>query len=380
MAIELNPGPRLSASRIALVLLAMVLGVVAGTSADLVYLATRRPGSSASVSSATSQTGAGSSSSSASSSTLDAAAIAAVVDPAVVDINTTLADGSGSAAGTGVVITSSGEILTNNHVIQGASSIRVQVAGTGATYTATVVGTDRADDIALLRLQGASNLKIISVGDSSKVAAGDAVVAIGNALGQGGTPAVSQGVIAGLNQTITADDGSGNAETLTGLLQVQALIQPGDSGGPLVDTSGKVIGIDTAAQVSGRFRQAANSTNGYAIPINAAISIARQIESGGGGNSNIQVGDRAILGVVAQDGSATGATIVGVQGGSPAAVAGLTAGDVITSLGGKGVTSTSSLSAAMHGYKPGDRVAVGWVDAAGRGHSATIQLTTGPPA
>ena len=131
---------------------------------------------------------------------------------------------------------------------------------------------------------GVSGLKTISIGDSSKAVPGTAVMAIGNALGQGGTPAASQGVIAATDQTITADDGSGNAETLSGMLQVQALIQPGDSGGPLVNMSGNVIGMDTAAQVSGgRFARDTGSTNGYAIPISTAMSIVKSIETGGAG-------------------------------------------------------------------------------------------------
>ena len=371
----------MSPTRIVLVLLAMASGVVVGTSANAVFLASLRTGTAPAISTATSQTGNGGSTSAASSAGgLDAPAIAAKVDPAVVDINTTLADQGGSAAGTGVVITSSGEVLTNNHVIEGASSITVQLGGTGPTYTAAVVGTDKADDIALLQVQGMSNLKTVSLGDSSKVAAGEAVVAIGNALGRGGTPAASQGVIGALGQTITTDDGSGNAETLTGLLQVRALIQPGDSGGPLVDSSGNVVGIDTAAQVSGRLRQAMGSTNGYAIPINTAISIARQIEAGGAGNANIQVGDRALLGVAIQDGAASGASVTGVQANGPAEAAGLVAGDVITSLSGKSITSAASLSLAMQGHKPGDRVDVIWLDQGGRQHRATVSLTTGPPA
>ena len=373
----------MSPTRVALILLAMASGVVVGTSVDAIYLAKLKTATSPSSSTATSQTGTGSSTSTSvgqASGTLDAAAIASTTDPVVVDINTTLADQSGSAAGTGLVITSSGEVLTNNHVIEGASSVTVQVAGTGPTYTATVVGTDKADDIALLQVHGVSNLRTASLGDSSKVSTGDAVVAIGNALGKGGTPAASQGVIGALGQTITADDGSGNSETLTGLLQVRASIQPGDSGGPLVDSSGKVIGIDTAAQVSGRLRQATGSTTGYAIPINTAISLAHQIETGGAGSANIQIGARGILGVTIQDAATSGASVSGVQANGPAASAGLAAGDVITSLGSKSVTSAASLSLAMQGRKPGDRVAVAWLDHAGTRHSSTVQLTTGPPA
>jgi S1-C subfamily serine protease len=375
-------------SKVGLFLLAIVAGAIVGGSADVTYLAATRAGHSTQASTATGQTSSGtnsasssnSGSSSQSSGSLDTASIARKVDPAVVDITTTLANQGGQAAGTGMVITSSGEVLTNNHVIEGASSISVQVAGSGPRYTAKVVGTDKTDDVALLQVEGVSGLKTVSLGKSSGVVAGDAVVAIGNALGQGGTPAASQGVVAAVDQTITAGDGSGNAETLSGLLQVRALIQPGDSGGPLVDMSGNVVGMDTAAQVSGRFADAGGSTNAYAIPISTAMSIVKLIESGGGGSTIIQVGDRAILGISIQDGSPSGALVIGVQSGSPAESAGLAAGDVITSLGGTSVTSAATLGTAMQAHHPGDRVAVAWLDTSGNQHSATVTLIVGPPA
>jgi S1-C subfamily serine protease len=311
---------------------------------------------------------------------MDAAAVARKVDPAVVDITTTLANQGGQAAGTGMVITSSGKVLTNNHVIEGATSIRVQVAGSGPSYTAKVLGTDKVDDIALLQIQGVSGLKTITVADSSKVVPGDAVVAIGNALGQGGTPAASQGIIAAIDQTITAGDGSGNAETLSGLLQVRASIQPGDSGGPLVDMSANVIGMDTAAQVGRPYAAATGSTNGYAIPISAAMSVVKLIEAGGGGSPNIHVGDRAILGISVGNGSASGALVLGVQAGSPAESAGMMAGDLITTLAGTSVNSAATLAAAMQAHHPGDRAVVTWLDATGNQHSASVTLIVGPPA
>jgi S1-C subfamily serine protease len=265
-------------SRVVLVFLAVVAGVALGTTADIFYSAIRQGGPIA-VSTGAAQAGKRGTSQAAVPGPLDAATVAAQVNPAVVDIYTTLA--GGSAAGTGMVISSSGEVLTNNHVVEGATAISVQVAGTGRTYSASVVGTDKADDVAVIQLRGAANLKAITVGDSSKVSVGDAVLAIGNALGRGGTPLATQGVVAGLNQTITADDGSGNAETLSGLIQVRALIQPGDSGGPLVDAGGNVIGMDTAAQIGRGRRQSTSSNNGYAIPISTAMAIAKQIEAGG---------------------------------------------------------------------------------------------------
>lgn len=309
-----------------------------------------------------------------SGTTLDAAAIAAKVDPAVVDITAT--EAGGVAAGTGMVITSSGEVLTNNHVVANALRITVQIAGTGPQHPATVLGVDPTDDVALLKIQGVSGLTAVTTGDSAQVSVGDAVLALGNALGQGGTPAAAQGVVTAVNQTITAADEIGSAETLTGLIETDASIQPGDSGGPLVDATGRVIGMDTAASVGGRFRQ--QSSAGYAIPIDAAMSIVRDIESGGG-SPNVQTGQRAMIGVEVQDG-AGGATVAGVEGGTPAAAAGLQTGDVITGLAGRSITSASSLQTAMSSYRPGDRVTVTWLDPSGASHSATVQLAAGPPA
>jgi S1-C subfamily serine protease len=345
------------------------------------------PGSSAPSGGSSSDNGSSSSSSSSSSGSassggpLSSTDIAARIDPAVVDITTTLGS-QGSAAGTGMVITSSGEVLTNNHVVQGATSIKAQIAGAGRIYTAHVLGVDPTDDIALLQLQNASGLTAINVGNSSHVAVGDQIVAIGNALGRGGIPQVSQGAITALNQTITASDvGGANAETLTGLIQINAPIQPGDSGGPLVNSAGQVIGIDTAAQTSGFRRRTTPSTIGFAIPINNALSIVHQIESGQP-SPNIQSGQGPLLGVEVQDatGQTAGAMVASVQSGSPAASAGLVAGDVIVGLGGTTVDSAAALGTAIHSHHVGDRVQVSWVDQSGQQHSATVSLAAGPPA
>jgi S1-C subfamily serine protease len=331
--------------------------------------------------------GSGSSSSSSSSSTgsgvtLTQSQIEAKVDPALVDITVTLAGGSGTAEGTGMVITSNGQVLTNNHVIDGASTIKVQIGGTGSTYSANVVGYDVADDIALLQIQGnPKNLATIDVGNPSQLSVGDAVLALGNALGRGGAPQPAAGTVTALDQTITAGDASGQSETLSGLIQTNANIQPGDSGGPLVNSYGQVIGMDTAASVSsGRFHRIGGTTGqGYAIPIDSAMQIVQQIRSGGGGNANIQTGQRALLGVEIT-GNAAGATVAGVQPGSPAESAGIVAGDVITAIGSTNVTSASSLQAAILTHKPGDRISVAWTDQGGQQHTATVTLISGPPA
>lgn len=322
--------------------------------------------------------GAGSNGSSAPGTQPDTSAIAQAVDPVVVDINGTLA-GGGEVAGTGIVLTSSGIVLTNNHVIEGTSSLSLQVDGTGPTYTGTVLGTDATDDVALVQMNGASNLKTASIGNSSSVNVGDPIVAIGNALGRGGTPAVSGGNVTALNQTITAGDSTATAETLNGTIEIDAFIQPGDSGGPLVNANGKVIGIDTAAESQGRFAQSGSNV-GYAIPINNAMSIVQQIEAGHS-SSTVQIGTRGILGVeIATTQPGSGAAVSGVETGSPAANAGLAAGDVITSVNGQQVSTPTQLQTALTGKHPGDGVTIGWTDASGASHSASIRLEAGPPA
>jgi S1-C subfamily serine protease len=235
------------------------------------------------------------------------------------------------------------------------------------------------------------------------VTAGDSVVAIGNAGGTGGTPSVVSGTVQAVDQSITAGDANGgNSEQLTGLIEMNAPIQPGDSGGPLVTTNGQVIGMNTAASSGGAFQSSA--TDGFAIPINHALDIARQIESGQS-SSSVHIGGRGFLGVEVQSGSSgqgggssgdlggfggfgglgspstgdgSGAVISGVVPGSPAANAGLQQGDEITSVNGQAVDSPDSLSSVLQNHRPGNNVTIGWTDQSGQNHTATVTLTTGP--
>jgi len=385
------PPPPSASHRTAALAALLLFAAAAGASAGVVALTTHS--SSPAISSAQNNPSApfqpGSSSdgnggsSSAGGGPLDQSAIESRLDPAIVDITVSLAGGQGTAEGTGMVITAKGEVLTNNHVIDGASTIKVQIGGTGSTYSAGVVGYDVADDIALLQIQnGPGNLATIAVGNPAALSVGDSVLALGNALGRGGAPQPAAGTVTALDQTITAGDSSGQSETLTGLIETNARIQPGDSGGPLVDSSGKVVGMDTAASVrGGRFRIGGAAGQGYAIPIDTAMEIVQQIRQGGGGNGNVNTGQRALLGVeISSTSTANGASVSGVQPGGPAEAAGITAGDVITSVGGTTVTSASTLQAAILTHKPGDHVAVTWVDSSGQRHSATVTLITGPPA
>jgi S1-C subfamily serine protease len=201
------------------------------------------------------------------------------VEPAIVNVTGQLSDGT-QVAGTGMLITSNGFVLTNNHVIDGVHDIFVEVPSTKKTYGGTVVDGIATQDVAVVKLTDASNLPTVPIGDSDKVAIGDHVTAVGNALGFGGSPTVSESTINALNQTITAADETGaNVETLNGMLEISGIVEPGDSGGPLIDTSGKVIGMDTAAK---RGFSVFSGNNGYAIPINTAMSLARRIMTTGG--------------------------------------------------------------------------------------------------
>jgi S1-C subfamily serine protease len=309
----------------------------------------------------------------------NAAAIAKSVDPGVVDINTEIGYGAGQAAGTGMVLTPNGEILTNNHVISGATKISVTDVGNGKTYAAIVVGYDVTHDIAVLQLTGASGLATVNIA-KTPASTGAGVVAIGNAGGLGGTPSYAAGVVTAVNQKITASDASnGTSETLTGLIETNANVQSGDSGGPLVNVKGEVVGIDTAAGAAYRF---SNVNNGFAIPIAQALQIATTIEAGHA-TATVHIGTTAMLGVQVASGqtygAASGAVIAGVLSGGPAAKAGLTGGDVITAVGGHAVTSPTGLTTLLLGHKPGDKVSVRYLDQTGASHTVTVQLAAGPP-
>jgi S1-C subfamily serine protease len=357
----------------------------------------------------------GSTGSSRSSGPSDVSSIAQKVDPGLVDIDTTLGYQQEEAAGTGIVLSSSGEILTNNHVIDGATTISVTDVGNGKTYSASVVGYNRTKDIAVLQLHNASGLQTATLGDSSKVSVGEDVVGIGNAGGTGGTPSAAGGTVTALNQSITAsDDGDGSSEQLVGLIETNADIQAGDSGGSLVNSSGQVVGIDTAASAGFSFQSSGQSSGnqGYAIPINEAISVAKQILAGTS-SSTVHIGATAFLGVtVAQsscnssgggssvfggggfggggsgnsglgDGSgnssSSGALVCTVITSFPAQESGLAAGDTITSLNNQPVSSPSALTNLIEPLHPGDKVTIGWTDTSGQSHSASVQLSSGPP-
>ena len=371
---------------------------------------------------------------------LSASQIAQRVDPSLVDVVSTEGDQGAAAAGTGIVLTSNGTVLTNNHVIRGATSIKVTDVGNGAhLHGQGGRATTRAKDVAVIQLQNASGLTTANLGDSSSVQSGDSVTALGNAGGKGGTPSVATGTVTALNQGITAsDEGSGaNSEQLTGLIETNADIQPGDSGGALVNSYGQVIGMNTAASSGTQFQSQSGqaAVQAYAIPIDKAESIAKQIEAGQG-SSTVHIGATAFLGIESDgsssgsgsgsgsggsgdgsgfggqgdgsgfggfgqgDGSGFGAsqpgrrqrhqrqrhrtssgvTIAGTLSGSPAASAGLTAGDTITSVGGQAVSSASDIEQTLVKYHPGDKISVNWLDQSGQSQTTTVTLASGPAA
>ena len=318
-----------------------------------------------------------------------ASAIAAIVDPAIVNINTfqhqfgaPVNSTSPLGAGTGMILTSGGQILTNNHVVKGATRIEVSIEGRPGTSTATVVGVDPTADVALLQLQGVSGLPTITPAEAASVSVGDRVVGIGNALGRGGTPTVVVGTISGVNRTITAGDPGGSSEQLTGMLETDAQIQPGDSGGALVDTSGSVVGMITAG---GSSNHPSGTITGFAIPTEVALGIVERIRAGEA-CCPIMIGDRGHMGVAVRTldprtarklNVTDGALIVGVEPGGPADDAGMVAPAVVQSIGGAPITSAESLGSVLHSYVPGQRVAVVWVDASGT-HTQTLLLDVGP--
>jgi len=321
------------------------------------------------------------------STNLDINAITRKVSPAVVDINTVIqtASGSAAAAGTGLIITSSGDVLTNNHVVEGSVSVKVTIQGKSGTYPATVLGVDPTDDIAVIHINGVSGLPTVTIADSSTVQVGDTIYALGNALGLGGAPRVTKGSVTALDQTITASDNGAQAEQLTGMIQSDAEISPGDSGGALVNSAGQVVGVITAGEAQG-FRSS-STTIAFAIPSSKAVDIANRILAGQAGNG-VFIGPVGYLGVSVQTLDASSAAQLGVNvssgayvrtvvAGSPAARAGITSGSVITRVNSAVVDSATALGDALHQYKPGDQVKITWISGNAT-HTATVTLISGP--
>jgi S1-C subfamily serine protease len=345
-------------------------------------------------------------------------AVVSKVSAGLVIINTSLQYRAEQAAGTGMVVNSNGLVLTNNHVIENATSVSATVVASGRTYRAKVLGYDQTGDIAAIQLQGASGLRAVPIGNSSNLKVGDGVIAMGNA--EGGSRIVpAAGQVTGLNQSITANDENGidSSEKLHNMIQTNANIVSGDSGGALADTSGQVIGMNTAGN-NVQFSQ--QQATGFAIPINTAMSVVNQIVAGHG-SSTISIGYPPFVGIFlpksssgnpqqqAQDqaqlggGSAygpqqncysndanmpvptniapvnSGTLVIGTICNSPAAAARMTGGDVITGVNGQAVSTPDQLHAAIAKYHPGDTVSLTWVNLSGQRTTSNVRLTAGPP-
>jgi S1-C subfamily serine protease len=291
----------------------------------------------------------------------------------VVIVTTNLAYESASAAGTGIVLTKSGEVLTNNHVIRGATTITVIVPATGKRYSASVLGYDIADDVALIKMSGASGLTVATRGNSATLKIGAKTTAVGNANG-GGKLVITKGTVTGLNRTITVNDDQGGQSQLSGLIETSARLVPGDSGGPLLDAAGRVIGMDAAGSATFAFE----TSDGYAIPINKAITLVKQMEAGQA-SSLVHIGKTAFIGMNVADANSGGVAVQSVVPNLPAANAGIAQGDVITALDSMPVNTTDDLRAALFTHHPGDSVTVYFTDPLGNQTSAQIVLADGPP-
>ena len=305
--------------------------------------------------------------------------VGAQVEAGVVQISTTLDYQNAVGTGTGIVISPGGEVLTNNHVVAGATSITATSVGTGRSFPVNVLGYDRKHDVALVQLVGASGLPTAALGDASSLSVGQPVVAVGNAGGTGNPLTHEAGKVTGLNQTVTAsDDLTGSSEELDGLIQIAANLRPGDSGGPLVNNAGQVVGVNTAAAVN--YELGTPAGHGYAIPINQALGIASQIRSGAQSGS-VHVGDTARLGVGvsnASRSSGSGVAVRQVLRGGPANQAGVAPGDVITAIDGNPVNSANALTDILDQHHPGDTVTLTWIDGSGASRSAPVALGSGP--
>jgi len=289
----------------------------------------------------------------------------------VVLINTQTTGGAG--AGTGLVLDSSGLVLTNYHVVEGSTQVDVTIASTGVRYVGTVVGHDQEADVAVLQLKDASGLDTVKLDDDGDPAVSDAVTAVGNAQGQGFLSAATGKVVA-LDEAIdTRAEGPVVGEHLTGLIQTDAYVVGGFSGGALLDSEGEVVGITTAASSGG-------AAESYAVPIDSALDVAHQIEDGDEGDG-VQVGPAPYLGLsIASDGAtdAGSVQVAQVQSGSAAQQAGVQAGATITGLGDADITSYDELRQALAGHEPGDSVELRWTDADGQSHQATVTLGESP--
>lgn len=293
------------------------------------------------------------------------AAAAATAMPSTVDIR--VSTGQGTAEGSGVLLTADGAVLTNNHVVAGSTGDITVTLADGSQHPATVVGTSPSYDLAVIRLQGVSGLTPATLGRSSDLQVGQQVVAIGSPQGLSGT--VTTGIVSAFNRTVQVRGEDGSVVVYNGL-QTDAPINQGNSGGPLVNLDGQVVGINSAIATAG---QSSGSIGlGFAIPVDQAKRVAQEILASGAAT-------KPVLGVrgdaVASGGS--GAQLGAVEEGSPAAQAGLAAGDVVTKVDDAGVEDFADLIARIGAHAPGDQVTL-TVRSGGAERTAQVTLGSAP--
>ncbi len=284
----------------------------------------------------------------------------------LVEITSTLTNGKG--AGTGIVLSADGLVVTNHHVVAGATSVEVTVVATGKTYTARYVGGDATKDVAVLRLQDASDLTVADLSGTA-AAQGDEITSVGDAGGDGGSLTAAPGTVSGLDQDITVDDEVGTSSRLTGLIQMAAYVVPGDSGGAVLDEDGEVVGMNVAASTG------SGQVTGYAIPIATVTSVVDQVLAGSD-TDEIDLGYHGFLGIALASGTAP--TVASVEADGAAAEAGVTAGDTITAVDGTSVTTITQLRALVATLEPGEVVTLRWKDADGTAHRGTGTLGEAP--
>ncbi|MEY4634015.1 MAG: hypothetical protein RLZ18_1387 [Actinomycetota bacterium] len=274
---------------------------------------------------------------------------AAAIAPSVVTITNTTEDGGDT--GTGIIVSSDGEIITNNHVVEGSTDLKVRLAGATDAVKATILSTDPGNDLALIKLVNATGLTAATFADPASIAVGDTVVAVGYALALDGGPSVTSGIVSALNRTLTDSDGA-----LDGLVQTDAAISSGNSGGPLINLNGQVIGVNTAVYNGGGQTSANNI--GFAIGVAEVQRVVKILRADATGNNSNSARTQGYLGIALGDRTdgGSGAVITEVQADSPADKAGLKVNDIVVAINGTTVTGQGSLIAVIRDASPGDKV------------------------
>jgi S1-C subfamily serine protease len=295
---------------------------------------------------------------------------AAVIAPSVVTITNTTADGGDT--GTGIIVSSDGEIITNNHVVEGSTDLKVRLSGATDAVEARILSTDPGNDLALIKLVNASGLTAATFADPASLAVGDTVIAVGYALALDGGPSVTSGIISALNRTLTDTDGA-----LDGLIQTDAAISSGNSGGPLINLDGQVVGVNTAVYNSSNSTAANNI--GFAIGVAEVQRVVNILRGDSKGSTPNQSRTQGYLGIGLGDrrDGGSGAVITEVQADSPADKAGLKVNDVVVAINGRTVTGQGALIAAIRDSAPGDKVTI-TVDRDGSKKELVATLTTRP--